>query len=142
VTYDVVVSAANPGDVLKPGMTATVKIITAEHRDVLRVPDQALRYTPGGVSRAAPGGAVGTGGRGGETPVGADGFGAAGDRASVWVLRGDKPVRVAVTVGLDDNINAEIVNGDLQPGDRVVLSEQAAGQPAGRGRGSAPRLRF
>jgi hypothetical protein len=35
------------GDVmLKPGMTATTKIVTAERDNVIRVPDQALRYTP------------------------------------------------------------------------------------------------
>jgi len=60
VTYDVVVSADNPNQQLKPGMTATVRIVTASRDNVLRVPDQALRYTPGGV--------VGTAGRGGERP--------------------------------------------------------------------------
>ncbi len=142
VTYDVVVSAANPGDVLKPGMTATVKIITAEREGVLRVPDQALRYTPGGVTGSGPGGAIATGGRRDEAPVDTMGPHRGVNAASVWVLRGGKPVRVAVTVGLDDNTNAEIVEGNLQPGDRVIVSEQAAGQPPGRSRGSAPRLRF
>jgi HlyD family secretion protein len=138
VTYDVVVSAANPGDVLKPGMTATVKIITAERQDALRVPDQALRYTPGGVTGSR--GVDGTGR--GEEPVGTTGSHGPGPGSAVWVLRQGKPVRVPVTVGLDDNTNAEIVNGDIQPGDRVILSEQSGAQASGRGRESAPRLRF
>lgn len=156
VTYDVVVSAANPGDVLKPGMTATVKIITAQRQEVLRVPDQALRYTPGGVAtnsggRGSPA-ASGTSGRGTSAPVGTTGrstpaaVDATGERsggsAAVWVLRDGNPVRVPITVGLDDNVNAEIVNGSLQQGDRVIVSEQASGQSSARGRGSTPRLRF
>ena len=44
VTYDVVVAVANPDLLLMPGMTATTKIVTAERDNVLRVPDQALRY--------------------------------------------------------------------------------------------------
>jgi HlyD family secretion protein len=133
VTYDVVVCAANPGNLLKPGMTATVKIITAERQGALRVPDQALRYSPGGVTGAA--------GREREAPVGTTGTEAHGG-ASVWVLRGGTPVRVPVAVGLDDNVNAEIVKGNLQPGDRVIVSEQAAGETPGRGRPSGPRLRL
>jgi multidrug efflux pump subunit AcrA (membrane-fusion protein) len=59
-------------------------------------------------------------------------------------LRNGRPVRVPVTVGLDDDTNAEIVKGDLQPGDRVIVSEQArAAGGSGRGAaGSTPRLRF
>ena len=135
VTYDVVVSADNPGDVLKPGMTATVKIITAQKQSVLRVPDQALRYTPGGVT--------GTSGRDTSGAVGMVGNPESrGGTGSVWVLRENKPVRVPVTVGLDDNVNAEIVNGNLQQGDRVIVSEQTSRQPSSAGRGSTPRLRF
>jgi HlyD family secretion protein len=131
VTYDVVVSAANPGEALKPGMTATVRVITDARNNVLRVPDQALRYTPGGV--AATSGAEAAG------PVG-DG---AADNASVWVLRNGRPVRVPVSVGLDDDTNAEIVKGDLQPGDQAIVSEQArTNGSGGQGAGSAPRLRF
>jgi HlyD family secretion protein len=132
VTYDVVVAAANPDEALKPGMTATVRIITEARNNVLRVPDQALRYTPGGVAATA----------GGESarPVG-DG---SAETASVWVLRDGRPVRVAVSVGLDDDTNAEIVKGDLQPGDRVIVSEQArtSGGSGRQGAGAAPRLRF
>ncbi len=48
VTYDVVLNVSNPELLLKPGMTANARIITAEQEDVLKVPLQALRFTPGG----------------------------------------------------------------------------------------------
>jgi HlyD family secretion protein len=130
VTYDVVVSAVNPDEALKPGMTATVHIITEKRDNVLRVPDQALRYTPGGVAATA--------GNDNAKPVG-DGN---GDTGTVWVLRQGRPVRVPVTIGLDDDTNAEIVKGDLQPGDQVIVSEQSRSGNAKQGTSSTPRLRF
>lgn len=108
VTYDVVVTADNDQFQLKPGMTATVAIVTDRHDDVLRVPGQALRFVPGGV-QAAPA------------------AGAAGGRATqqVWVLRSGQPAAVAVRTGLADDNYTEVA-GALQPGDQVIVGEQRA----------------
>lgn len=46
VTYTVVVRAQNPQQKLLPGMTATVRIVTGTRRDVLRVPNEAVRFLP------------------------------------------------------------------------------------------------
>lgn len=46
VTYTTIVDVDNPGMKLRPGMTATVSIITGEAKNVLRVPNSALRFTP------------------------------------------------------------------------------------------------
>jgi HlyD family secretion protein len=46
VTYVTIVDVENPGMKLRPGMTATVNIITGEAKGVLRVPNAALRFTP------------------------------------------------------------------------------------------------
>jgi HlyD family secretion protein len=46
VTYTTIVAVDNQGMKLRPGMTATVSIITGEAKDVLRVPNAALRFTP------------------------------------------------------------------------------------------------
>jgi HlyD family secretion protein len=46
VTYTVVISAANPGERLLPGMTANLDIVTGERTDVLTVPNSALRFRP------------------------------------------------------------------------------------------------
>jgi HlyD family secretion protein len=115
VTYDVVVDADNTQFLLKPGMTATVAIVTDRHADVLRVPGQALRFAPGGVQA---------------TPAGA---GAAAVPQRVWVLRDGRPVAVAVRTGLTDDSWSEIVAGALKPGDQVIVGEQrpSAGARAG-----------
>jgi HlyD family secretion protein len=46
VTYMVIVDSANPDLALLPGMTANVEIVIGERKDVLKVPDAALRFTP------------------------------------------------------------------------------------------------
>ena len=45
-SYDVVISAPNPNLLLKPGMMVTISIVVDRRDDVLRAPDQALRYSP------------------------------------------------------------------------------------------------
>jgi HlyD family secretion protein len=123
ITYDVVVNVDNDDLALKPGMTAASRIVTAERTDVLRVPSQALRYTPGG-SKSASGNA-------------------AGKQAAVYVLRDGTPVRVPVEVGLDDDSHVEIIKGNLQPGEKVIVTEQRNGNASGNGRQSTtPRLRL
>jgi HlyD family secretion protein len=46
VTYTTIVEVENPELKLRPGMTAAVSIITNEAKDVLRVSNAALRFTP------------------------------------------------------------------------------------------------
>jgi HlyD family secretion protein len=46
VTYGVMVQAANPRQMLLPGMTANVSIITDRRENVLRVPNDATRFKP------------------------------------------------------------------------------------------------
>ena len=108
-TYDVVITAPNPELLLKPGMTAMIKIVVDRRDDVLRAPDQALSYSPAG--HAAPSSSSGAG-----TPL--DG----GPR--VWILREGRPTAVPVQLGLDDGAYTEIVKGDLKPGDELVISEK------------------
>jgi HlyD family secretion protein len=46
VTYNVVIDVANPEQKLKPGMTADLTVTIDERRDVLKVPNSVLRFTP------------------------------------------------------------------------------------------------
>jgi HlyD family secretion protein len=46
VTYTTIVDVENPEMKLRPGMTATVSIVTGEARNALRIPNAALRFTP------------------------------------------------------------------------------------------------
>ena len=46
VTYNVVIDVDNPDELLKPGLTAQVRIITANRPNALRIPTASLRYRP------------------------------------------------------------------------------------------------
>jgi HlyD family secretion protein len=67
VTYDAILRVDNPDGRLRPGMTASVRIVTEKREDVLRVPNAALRFKPPAdivLAQAAPTGPGGWGGRG------------------------------------------------------------------------------
>lgn len=55
VTYNAVVEVVNPDLRLKPGMTANVSFVIAERRDVVKVPNAALRFQPDGTGQESGG---------------------------------------------------------------------------------------
>ena len=125
VTYDVVIAISNPELLLKPGMTANARIVTAERDNVLKVPLQALRFSPDGAAEHEhphAGAANGT-----KT--------ANSDRnGHVWVDDAGKLRKVKVVRGLDDGSVVEIVSGDLQEGQQVVIDQSTPGGTAGAGK--------
>ena len=121
VTYDVVITVANPDQKLFPGMTANVKVLIDEHQNVLKIPTAALRYRPAGARTAGKPAAK-----------------------TVWVLQPDgqqKPVNV--TLGLTDGANTEVTGGGLKEGDRVILAsleKKSGGTTAPPTGGRGPRF--
>jgi HlyD family secretion protein len=90
ITYPVIIEVPNPDNKLRPSMTANVTIEVATVRDVLRVPNAALRFKPAGQEASttpgtAQGGRQGRGGAGqsggGATAGGGASSGAAGGSA-------------------------------------------------------------
>ncbi len=104
VTYDVVLSVDNSDLSLKPGMTATVTIVTTEKNSVIRVPLSALRFRPGKAStEGAP-----------QAPV-------PSTSSRVWVVRNGSIEAVDVTLGIRNDIYAELVSGPLRTGDQLAI---------------------
>ena len=141
VAYTAILSVQNPQLLLRPGMTATAEIVTSEHRNVLLVPNAALRFSPereaARAAREDKGGITGVlvprGGRGGrfgrgnrperEVSIGR------GSRQTVYILGGDgEPRPVRVVVGETNGSETEIVGGDLRAGMEVITARLAAGQ--------------
>jgi HlyD family secretion protein len=112
VTYIVVLRTSNPGGLLLPGMTAMMRIIVDEAKDVLTVPMAAFRFTPQGQESrekvAQP---------------------HAHNRELVWVWnnaeRRAKPI--TVQVGTSDGVHAALIGKamveELREGDQVLLGE-------------------
>ncbi|MGZ8346152.1 MAG: efflux RND transporter periplasmic adaptor subunit [Allosphingosinicella sp.] len=134
VAYTAELSVQNSELLLRPGMTATAEIVTNERRNVLLVPNAALRYSP---EREAAGKA----GQGGITSVLVPRGGRRGNRAerevtigrgsrqTVHVLGADgNPEPVRVMVGETNGSETEIVGGDLREGMEVITARLAAGQ--------------
>jgi HlyD family secretion protein len=109
VTYGTVIDAENLDLALKPGMTASVRIRTAEARDVLRVPNGALHFTPPG-----------------ERPDGA---------ASVWIVQHEQVRRIPLRPGISDG-ELTAVDAPTLPRDARVIVELSAAGRAAHGLGS------
>jgi HlyD family secretion protein len=136
VTYDVVIDVDNPEHILLPGMTAYVNITVAGRKDVLLVPNAALRFKPSEGGGAKNGGAPRNGkmkGQDGEP-------GQAGFPGKVYTLEQGQLTAVEVLTGITDSHRTEIVRGGIREGDQVVVGEAL---PAGKQNGSSPlRMRF
>ena len=132
VAYTAVLAVDNKDEILRPGMTATADIVTQELRDVLLVPNSALRFKPsaqkqgGGITSVLPGpGRMRRGGGNRQVSFGA------GSSQTVYVLGEDgEPKAVQVVVGASDGARTVITGGDLKPGMRVITGQLAAGQQA------------
>lgn len=101
VTYTVVISIDNTDMKLKPGMTANVEIITAEEKDVMLVPNQALRFYIDDSDNAKR----------------------YKDRG-VWIIKNGHPERVTVKIGVSDDDNTQILESTLKIGDEVIVSKE------------------
>lgn len=145
VTYDAVIDVANDDLKLKPGMTATVSIVTDRRRDVISVPNTALRFRPDGVPAGAAGASAGQRQGDGNWNRKRDGEPEAETVApvvkrTVYVLVNGAPAPREVTTGLSDGRVTEITGGDLKEGETVIVgvAGQNQGQRGGQQRG--PRI--
>jgi len=123
VAYTAELTVSNPRQVLKPGMTATANIVTDSVKNVLLVPNAALRFTP----PTAPA-KKGIFGGPPEQPKNADI--SRGARQQVWVVNTDgTPKAIAVTIGHSNGSLTEVRGAGLRPGLQVIT-----GQLAGAGK--------
>jgi HlyD family secretion protein len=112
VTYDVVIALDNTDLALKPGMTATVAIMTAERNNILRIPVRALRFNPEHKAEATE-----------ATPAARPG----GKRKvpAVWVVEPDGAVRkVEVQLGVTNDQYAELTSDSLSEGAQLAVAFQ------------------
>jgi HlyD family secretion protein len=139
VTYITYLDVDNTDLSLRPGMTATATITAIERRDVLLVPNTALRFTPTS-SPTQSAKATGQAGKGGivaslmpparsrgPRKSAASGASTASAR-QVWVLRDGAAVAVPVTPGISDGRMTEVTAGDLQAGMQVITDQRTAAQ--------------
>jgi HlyD family secretion protein len=122
VTYKAVLAIQNSDLLIRPGMTATAQVVVEELKDVLMVPNAALRFSPAA-----------------EQPTGGGFLKAllpsvpsatrrppskqeeSGRNLRVWLLRDGIPTAVPVTIGSTDGRMTQIVRGEISPGQAIVV---------------------
>lgn len=118
VTYNVVVSVDNPEEILMPGMTAYVNIKTAERKNVLLVPNAAMRYKPSTLTKDEQ-----AKNKPSEQKAKTKDGGYKGRSATVYVLENGEPKPRKIVAGITDNRQTEVVSGELKAGDVVITDE-------------------
>ncbi|MBI3676362.1 MAG: efflux RND transporter periplasmic adaptor subunit [Proteobacteria bacterium] len=108
VTYRGVLLVQNPSLLLKPGMTATAEINAANLKDVLRVPNGALRFTPADdvVANSPP------------LKLGPN-------LGRVWLQDGSSIVPHDLKLGATNGQFTQVISGDLSEDDKVVVDTKS-----------------
>jgi HlyD family secretion protein len=118
VTYSVIATAANPDGRLLPGMTANARILTDERENVLKVPNEALRFRP----LNPDGSPIKLEVRAREEGPGIPG--------RVWALGKDgKPQPISLRLGVSDGKATEVLRGEVRDGMEVILGYEEGSEP-------------
>jgi HlyD family secretion protein len=124
VTYKAILDVDNGQLLLRPGMTATAEITVSRIDDALTVSNVALRFAPPAAEAQtddAGSGLLGLIFRSPDRSPATVATASPEGWKTVWVLRDGTPAPVDVRTGETDGMVTEIVEGDLNAGDRVVL---------------------
>ncbi|MEO5715992.1 MAG: efflux RND transporter periplasmic adaptor subunit, partial [Luteolibacter sp.] len=130
VTYSTELEVTNEDLSLRPGMTATVDIAIVDKKDILVVPNSALRFDPVAaaaigkpdatkrtlVQSLSPGG--GRRWRGAPPPK----AGSSDSTPKVWALKDGEPSEIKVTPGITDGRVTEITSEGLAAGTALIVS--------------------
>ncbi|MBI4690783.1 MAG: efflux RND transporter periplasmic adaptor subunit [Nitrospirae bacterium] len=118
VTYDVVMKVDNPELKLKPGMTANVSVIISTKKDIIKIPNAAIRFKPDEkgkdvVSKKGPG---------------------------IWIVEKDKPKHIPISTGISDGTFSELVSGEIKEGQEVIVESLLKANNKERQRSRGPRM--
>lgn len=141
VTYPVIVAAENPELKLLPGMTASLSFQVDERSAVLRIPNAALRFYPNNLmqvreeDRDILTGEADQDNQDNEdltaphlTEEEKEQLKEKENRRHVWIEEGDFLKAVPVIIGLQGWKHSEMVEGELDAGDELVIGERVLGQ--------------
>ena len=125
VTYTAYLKVSNNDLLLRPGMTATARIVTEQRENALLVPNTALRFAP--TISESSGSAVDSlmmGPPRSSNKVSKEVGGVTTQRKNtVWVLRNGNAQQINIVTGASDGTRTEVVSGDLKSGDLVITSQ-------------------
>ncbi len=140
VTYEVVISAANPDLKLKPGLTASVEVFTVDVKCNTIVPAAALSFTP---EFETPDATTDMAEEGEQIPNDAPRHKRLSpDAKVVWIKGEEGRIRpVEVNVGMTNGILTEVSSSELTQRDSVVTGSETPvvlGRPGASGAAKSP----
>ena len=122
VTYPAVIGVDNTARKLRPGMTATISVVTSQAHDVFRVPNAALRYRP----KNTTGEPEGTGTRTAQQSQQAH-------RGHIYLQEGSGETqhirRIDVITGITDGRYTQVTSDELRVDQTVVIDEPTTPVP-------------
>lgn len=122
VTYKAVLTADNSELLLRPGMTATAEITVQRVRDVVSVPNAALRFSPPSSSEVSDDRSFLHKLLPGRPPFRPPSARVSiGPERKVWVLKNGEAIEIEVTVGASDGSRTQIIKGDIEPGQPMIV---------------------
>jgi len=165
VTYTTIVETENPRLKLRPGMTATVSIVSGKATDVIMVSNAALRFTPqlsqeemkeifekmraemiarrGANPNNRQGGSNRTGGFMGQRPSG-QGSNSSRRRqpTRVWIMDEKGQIKmINIRTGVTDDSWTEVKRGEVKEG-QVMLTGIKSGKASSSSNRNIPRMMF
>lgn len=133
VSYLTILQVANDDLLLRPGMTATAEITTAQRKDVLLVPNTALRFSPplaaGSAEKRSLLSSLMPRPPGGNQPKTASDVATRDGSQTLWVLKNGQPVPVRVSIlgtnGQVSEVHPADGDGALPAGTPVIIEALA-----------------
>ncbi|PCI85856.1 MAG: efflux transporter periplasmic adaptor subunit [Hyphomicrobiales bacterium] len=133
VSYEAILTIDNSDLSLLPGMTASADITVKHIKQVIAVPNAALRYAPpatqeadtsggssGLLSMFMGGGGPQGGGERQQVKTEADG------EKTIYILKDQQAVAVIVETGLSDGVVTQILKGDVSAGDLIITDMETS----------------
>ena len=125
VHYNAVIAVENPERKLRPGMTATVSILTAEQEQVLKVPKTALRFQPQLTPQEREQFVLAFQRRQAAHTPGSTGVALRRlwqNTPKVWILTPEGTLLpIIVRLGITDDQFSELQEGDVQEGQELII---------------------
>jgi HlyD family secretion protein len=133
VTYEAILSVDNPDLLLRPGMTATVKITVNEISNAVLVPNAALRFTPPAKEEESSSASDSIIGKlfprpARTRPQPKETAKTDRKKAKVWTLKEGRLSEIQVVTGESDGIMTEITGGEISHEAPLVVDIVARNQ--------------
>jgi HlyD family secretion protein len=112
-TYPTIIDVSNPDSKLRPGMTATVRVVVASRPDVLRIPNSALRVRPTAEMLTA---------LGQPATAAASTAKRSATEGRIWTFAGGVLSAASIRLGITDGAFTELLEPGLAAGTSVVTA--------------------